>query len=340
MNVCQVDILCPVIDLCDFFERTRKILRLDLALRRKFKSCLCVCDRTSLLKGVVRRVAVDGDVIETVLVDGVVRAVTAHILVRRRIRVVAVVGGDRKTRPVRGDELILVSRTVRILHVSRAVVVPQHIPILCRRVLKRRRAVIDLVNARVPHKPQFEHATCDRAVARDLASTALKINAVQRIVLDLGGVAGRLYIIEYLCRAGDVRRRIVGVVRKLRPLVAQTEEHVVLISGNNSRSGSRRRCQMPPLRNVVVARAIVDLGRICRMTVEINHLEIGWRNVTAPNRAFAIRRIIDRIVSRCGRPELILKRIPHIRILHIVRRAVARVHVLCKGTARESSVRA
>ena len=37
-DLCRVDILRPVIDLRDLFERTRKILRRDLARRRKFES--------------------------------------------------------------------------------------------------------------------------------------------------------------------------------------------------------------------------------------------------------------------------------------------------------------
>ena len=94
---------------------------------------------------------------------------------------------------------------------------------------------------------------------------------------------------------------------------------------------------MPSIFQRVFRRAVIDLCRIGDISIGILHLEIVRRDLAAVDRSLAVHRIIDRIVARRGRSELILERVAHIRILHIMRRTVACIHIFAKCGIRIST---
>ena len=88
---------------------------------------------------------------------------------------------------------------------------------------------------------------------------------------------------------------------------------------------------MPSIFQRVFRRAVIDLCRIGDISIGILHLEIVRCDLASVDRPLAVDNIIDDIVARCGRPELILERVSHIRILDIMCCPVARIHICRKG---------
>ena len=331
----MVDIRRTVIDLRDLCKRTRKILRRNLSCRRKVHASLCIDRRRAVREVIILpRVARDLYIIRDILRRNIAAA-ARNILVR----IVPLYGHlctIIDTVAVRhAHELVRICRSCRIAHIRLGIafhedVMMQFLPV-DRSVHEGIAAVIDLVNARRLRNTDIDRTAGNTAIPRDLTRAILERNTIQCIVPDLCGIPCSLHIVEHLRRSRNIRRQIVAAVRKLSALRTETEEHVVLICCDNPCPGAWRRRQPPPSRNLVIRRAIVDLGCICRMSVEINHLEIIRGDVAAVDRALAVYRRVDSIVARRGRPELILERVSHIRILHIMRRTVACIRIRRKG---------
>ena len=322
------NIRCAVIDLRHLLERTRKILRRNRTCRRKCESTRRT--RRAAVKGIVVRIAIDRNPILDCLVDGIVQAVAAHILVRHRTGIVHIVRRDIEARAVRRDKLVRCGRTRRILHVALWIRIGQRIPVLCRSILERGLTVVFLVDARALHKVQIQRTARDLAVARCRQIPALKVLPVQRVVPNRIAVAryrdivGDLACVGNICRLRDAVR-----LRELRAIPADGKLDLGRIRADELARICR---ECTPRRNRIGARAVIDLRRLAAAD-----LKRVRRDCLAVDRALAVDILGDIVVVR-HRTERRSERLVHIRVLNIVRCAVARVRVRGKVRPRETSV--
>ena len=191
--------------------------------------------------------------------------------------------------------------------------------------------VIFLIDAGLLHEIKAQHTARNLAVARCRQITRLEIFPIQRIVPQCLGIARCSDMIGNLPRIGDIfRLRHAVVLGKVCPLrtVNGKGDHV---AGDNL---ARIRLKGTSRRDGVFAGAVVGLRRLAAADLERCAV-----NLLTGDCPLAVNGLIDLVVV-LHRAELIVKRSLHLLVPNIVLGAVARVHILGKGSTRTAPVAA
>ena len=188
--------------------------------------------------------------------------------------------------------------------------------------------VVHLVDVRIVHERETEHTARNLALAVNFCLAVLEFASTECVVLDLLAVAARDDVIHDLVRIVGVRCRVMGSGSELRSTRRQMERHT--ISCDHTRRGSRRGIELPACGDVVRRCSVVLLRRMGRHVVIVHHVEVVRVDVASVDCPLAVGILLNRIVSRRRRAKLRAECLSHIRILHIVRRAIAGVDILDK----------
>ena len=199
-------------------------------------------------------------------------------------------------------------------------------------------AVINLVNAARLCKTDIERAALDLARPRRRCVPTLKVLPVQRIVLEqvlIAIICRRLDIVGDTLRLIGIRRpRRIVCFREMRALIGINRKvDLVRIRTDHTCTETCVRTQLPVGRNRVVAGTVIDLRRMGGVPMRIDDIEVVRINCLAVDRPLAVDGLVHRIIARCRRTKRIPKRLIHLRIANVMRRAVARVCVVSESTA-------
>ena len=188
--------------------------------------------------------------------------------------------------------------------------------------------VVHLVDVRIVHERETEHTARDLALAVNFCLAVLEFASAECVVLDFLPITTRGDVIHDLVCIVGVRCRVMCSGGELRSIRRQMERHI--ISCDHTRRGSRRGGELPACGDVVRRCSVVLLRRMGRHVVIVHHAEVTRVNVAAVDCPLAVDILLNRIVSRRRRAKLRAECLSHIRILHIVRRAVTGVDILDK----------
>ena len=231
------------------------------------------------------------------------------------------------------DELL---RSRRVLHIAACIRLRKRVPVLRRRIDESRLAVIDLVNARVLHKGEIDGPARDRAVAVDLPAAFFEFLPAEGIVLDLDWVSARRDVVHDLRRFECICRRVFRRRGELCAAARKAERHIV--ARDDTRPGTAARHNRPAGRDIVDIRPVILLCCIRHGAKGINDVEVVRVKVAAVDCPLAVGIRVHGVVARRGCPKLCAERILHVRVLHIMLYAVARVGIRRKRRPREAAV--
>ena len=223
-----------------------------------------------------------------------------------------------------------------VLHIAACIRLRKRVPVLRRRIDESRLAVIDLVDARVLYESEVDRAARDRAGAVDLPAAALQLLSAEGIVSDFDGVSAGLDVVHDF---GCLKRICRRVFRRRGELCAGTREaerHIV--ARNDTRPGAAARQNRPARRNVIDVCPIVLLRRSRHGSHAVDDMEIIRIEVAAVDGSLAIGICIHGVVACRECAELRIERFLHVRILNIVRRAVACIGIWGERRPREAAV--
>ena len=174
----------------------------------------------------------------------------------------------------------------------------------------------------------FIGARCAEVVIRERADIL-----VMRIRDDIVRDMFRLRFVRGVVRP----RRITG---KMPVLTRHREIDIVLVLIDDPRigAGRRRLCDKRlAIFELKGARPVIDLCRIGNPAVLVAYLKVRLFDQAAVDRALAVDGIVDCVVVLLCRGECFLQDIANVLITYVVLRAIARVHILGKGTPRDAS---
>ena len=341
-NCPRWNIIRTVVDLRHLFERTRNILRLDLALRRNDvlqsdlsvrRMCRCTVFVCKCI--VLPDIAANRDVVGDGLVDDTVGGIARDILVR-----IAALNRHNST--------IIYLSTVRLAYELVLVVCARHIADVCVRIRLREHivmqffivdrtidevwiTVINLVNPRSLRQPNVDCTPLNMPLTCNGCLAAVESLPVQRVVLEqflIAGICARrhmvgcLYCIHIgLCRRSLVRRMgglVPVLVDKVCAVLRKSKFDPVRIAIKKPRPRSCARTDLPVLIHCKVARPVVGLRCRDGMSIRILYTELVRIKCLRCDRSLAIGIGSNRIVARRRQAILILECRVHIRIADIV----------------------
>ena len=334
--------LRPVIDFRYLLEGKGKVFGGNLACRLylRLQSNLGICrmSRYAVIIGeciVLSHIVYNRNLVADVLLDDIAAAVTRDILVRivPLYGHLCVVIHRIAVRPA--HELVRIRRSCRIANVRLVIILYEDIMMqflpVDRTVHECITAVIDLVYPCRLRKADIDRTPCDLTVARCREIAVFKIFPVEFIVPQGLRIARCSDVICNLPCIGDIFRLhhavVLGKVCPLRTVNGKGDH----VAGDNL---ARIRLKGTSRRDSVFAGAVVDLRRLAAADLERCAV-----NLLTGDCPLAVNGLIDLVVV-LHRAELIVKRSLHLLVPNIVLGAVARVHILGKGSTRTAPVAA